>query len=436
MKTLCGIILIMLYLSAPLSGQTTCDSITSPSTNDEDFSVMHAQDGNDYMAWFSDSTGTPDIWIRRSTDSGYSWDSTWLAISNPDNNWYPNLRQTSDGTYHLVWFRNFIANGTHDVHYSKSTDLFNWSIPQNLTDSSSVDWVPNLLVDNNDVLWITWPSSRTGQQELFSIHSSDGGDNWTHPTQLTNHPEQDAMPYLHQRTNGTYFMVWQRYSTPIFQYVTDSSDIWYATSPDGLNWSTPDSITYDTTIRHVEILPAIYEDAATQKLYFTWTGARYNPLGSIMHFALSDLQAGQLGDQAQEISCGGYFGRVHPTDTPTKLHVFFVSDRDGDINRDISHTVLDKSMVTVENEMSTFLPSIFPNPITDCLNIRVPEGMHVTHLQLQNINGEILIQKQVAPTNLIRLEGLLLPNGIYFLQLRSSEGISGVQKIVVLGAGG
>lgn len=427
--------LFLLFLVASMNGQMTCDSITSPSTNDEDFSLLRSNDGNDYMAWFSDSTGTPDIWIRRSTDSGYTWDSTWLAISNPDNNWYPNLRQTSDGTYHLVWFRNFVSNGTHDVHYSKSTDLVNWTVPRNLTDSSSVDWVPNLLVDNNDVLWITWPSSRTGQQELFSIHSSDGGTNWTNPVQLTNHPEQDAMPYLYQHSNGTYFMVWQRYSTPLFQYVTDSSDIWYATSQDGLNWSTPDSVTYDTAIRHLEILPAIYEDEGTQKLYFTWTGARYNPLGSIMRFALSELQAGQLGDQATEISCGGYFGRVHPTDTACKSHVFFISDRDGDMNRDISHTFFINCPVANANEIGTSWFSVFPNPTTDFLNIRLPDGMQMVDLQLLNLHGEILIHQQVAPTNSFQLKGLSLPKGIYFLQVRDAAGNLFVRKITGLGTG-
>lgn len=432
MRQIASITLLCLLFQVPLFGQFFCDSITSPFTNDEDFSLLRALDGNDYMAWFNDSTGSPDIWIRRSTDSGYTWDSTWIAISNPDNNWYPNLRQTSDGVYHLVWFRNFISNGTHDVHYSSSSDLFSWSTPRNLTDSSSVDWVPNLLVDNNDDLWITWASSRTGQLDLFSLHSSDGGNNWTNPVQLTNHPEQDGMPFLYQRMNGSYFMVWQRYSTPIFQYVTDSSDIWYAHSTDGLNWSAPDSVTFDLATRHVEILPAMFEDSVTQELYFTWTGARYNPFGSIMCFALSELQTGQLGDQAQEVSCGGYFGRIHPTDSAGKSHVFFISDRNGDMNRDISHTVMENYIVGIEDEVAGISVSIYPNPVTDHIHILSPEGMKMTRFQLQNVNGEVLVQKEIIPTDQFRWEGLQLSNGVYFLQVFGTEGEMQVSKILVM----
>lgn len=429
-----GILLLCFCLmmgAGKLSAQMFCDSITSPTTNDEDFSILQAADGNYYMAWWNDSTGSPDLWIQRSTDFGFTWDSSWIAISNPDNNWYPQLGQTSDGTFHLVWFRNFISNGTHDVHYSSSTDLFNWSTPENLTDSSSVDWVPHLLVDQNDVLWISWASSRTGQLDLFSIHSNDTGATWSAPAQLTNHPENDGMPYVAQHPNGTYYMTWQRYNTPIFQYITDSSDIWFATSQDGLTWSAPDSLTYDTATRHVEVLPAIYIQENTGEVNFLWTGARYNPFGSIMSFPLSEYQTGSLGDQATEISCGGYFGRMVPADTNMLDHVFFISDRDGDMNRDISHTL--SFIVGVEDEVNDPIEcKLYPNPGNQWLRVETSSQSNLRALDLINGTGQRVLSLQNLSGTEMELKTADLPQGIYFLHILLEGNQTLTRKVLIL----
>jgi hypothetical protein len=131
-------------------GDTCTHNISPISDNDEDSWIMKANNGDYYVVYFSDSTGSPDLWITRSQDAGITWDSTWLAIESPDSNWYPCLQQTSTGIFHMTWFRIEAVGGGVNVWHSTSTDLFVWTAPQNLTGPGFIDWLGNLVIDYDD----------------------------------------------------------------------------------------------------------------------------------------------------------------------------------------------------------------------------------------------------------------------------------------------
>ena len=73
-------------------------------TKDEDPSVMRAQDGTLWVAWFSDRGSNPDIYIT-STSNGNDWSSPVRVTTSPDGDFNPSLFQDAQGTFHLTWFR-------------------------------------------------------------------------------------------------------------------------------------------------------------------------------------------------------------------------------------------------------------------------------------------------------------------------------------------
>jgi hypothetical protein len=77
-------------------------SVHSP-TKDEDPSVICARDGTIFVAWFSDRGGNADIYIT-ATHNGIDWSSPVRVTSSPSGDFYPNLIQDYQGTFHLVWF--------------------------------------------------------------------------------------------------------------------------------------------------------------------------------------------------------------------------------------------------------------------------------------------------------------------------------------------
>ncbi len=75
---------------------------------------------------------------------------------------------------------------------------------------------------------------------------------------------------------------------------------------------------------------------------------------------------------------------------------------------------------------------IYPNPGRDRLNIALPEELTPEGiLSLKDLQGKIML-RQVISARLEQLEVADLPQGIYFLEIRSQEKIFGV-RVVLLG---
>jgi hypothetical protein len=430
---------VFLLLTVPLvfSGvtaqQDTCTNrITSLTNNDEDSWIMKASDGTYYLPYFSDSTGSPDIWITRSPDGGASWDTTWLAIQSADSNWYPCMAQDNSNVFHMVWFRLEVPSGNVNIWYSRSTDAMNWSAPVPLTNTNFIDWTPNLVIDFNGILWVTWASNRTGNQELFLIRSTDGGNTWSNPIQITNHPSHDNMPFMFQRSDSTFILVWQRYPGPEFPYLNNNCEIYYSTSPDGMAWSNPDSITYDTGPNYADVVPAIYTDGLTGEIYFTWTSNRFSP-GNNLELRLSAILGGALGNQAIEITCNGYYARGIPSDTLGQVLLVWVADPDNNGQRDIYSRYLNKATVSVPSpDEGPYRYKIFPNPFSasSTFEMKVPYTLGGAVFEMSDIYGRKLRSYKVSNSS-FQIERGTLKSGVYFYQLSNGKEILAKGKIII-----
>ena len=72
--------------------------------------------------------------------------------------------------------------------------------------------------------------------------------------------------------------------------------------------------------------------------------------------------------------------------------------------------------------------SLYPNPVSNTLNIKVPYGNTITKVSISNSLGQ-LIMKDNAPKASIDLEGLCIKTGIYFVRIESSLGVT-IKKII------
>lgn len=428
------LLLLFLYLfihTSSISQVDTCSNrITSLTNNDEDSWIMRANNGKYFVAYFSDSSGLPAIWLTRSSNKGLSWDSTWIAIQTTDSSFYPCMAQAKNGVFHLVWFR--IGSGLVEVWYSKSINAVSWSAPVNLTNSPSVDWLPNILIDNNNTIWVTFASDRTGNMELFSIRSVNGGATWSSPVQLTTNLFQDNLPFLFQKKDSSFILIWQRYNNGPYNYLSNTSEIYYKTSPDGITWSVENKITNDISVLYTDAFPSAYQNPLTSEVYINWTTNRFSPQGNNVELSLSAIVSGSSGNTATQISCNGYYARVIPADTAGQFIMTWVADPDFNNVRDIYSRFLNKRSTTDSSNNSGFSYKLSPNPMQRKTTLSFTNSTNEKYfLSLFNSQGIKVLTINNIANGQVTIERKNLPGGPYFFQLRTSTKFTGAGKLII-----
>ena len=145
------------------------------------------------------------------------------------------------------------------------------------------NWVPTIAAARDGSPWIAWASGRTGNKDVFLMQSKDCGRTWQEPIQVTSHHFHDDLPNITQKPDGTLIIVWTRYKPGRADYLSETADIYYATSRDGTAWSDPMAITRND---YTDSIPEIYSNMDRSEFFVAWC----SPKGSF-NLPLSDVKA-------------------------------------------------------------------------------------------------------------------------------------------------
>src|SRR5262245_44130380 len=187
-------------------------------THDEDPCLVRAHDGSFYLAWLSDRDGKDDIYVMRSPD-GRGWETPVRVTTHPDPDFYPSLLQSSDGRFHLVWFRPMTASPFYrHVYANHSDDGLTWSLENEIavTSGAADDWAPMMLQTAGGDLLVYFSSQvrgTSGTSDLYLSRSTDLGASWQPPMMLatvSDPAQMDLFPYVVERAAGYLAMVWVR----------------------------------------------------------------------------------------------------------------------------------------------------------------------------------------------------------------------------------
>ncbi|MEE8403551.1 MAG: hypothetical protein V3R93_07330, partial [Candidatus Hydrothermarchaeaceae archaeon] len=147
----------------------------------------------------------------------------------------PSLIQDSSGTYWLA-FSNGSLDG--DIVIQNSSDGINWNTLISAVVGTYDDYWPSLMRDSNGTFWIVFESSldRGGTNNDIYYVTSEDGVNWSTPVNIpTNATYFDYRPDIAQDSNGKYWLTW---TCGYGSY----SNLCISNSTDGSNWSTPNEI--------------------------------------------------------------------------------------------------------------------------------------------------------------------------------------------------
>lgn len=153
-----------------------------------DTEITISKENNIHVVWGEHGGG---ILYRKSTNGGRSW-LVKQEISGQTDTVSPDIDIDSNSTIHVVWCN--AANGYDlaELHYTKSTDGGeSWFQPQQITQLSKHAHMPQMEVDSNDHIHVVWHVHPLGggywdegDREYYYIKSPDGGETWTEPKRL------------------------------------------------------------------------------------------------------------------------------------------------------------------------------------------------------------------------------------------------------------
>ncbi|MFZ1320303.1 MAG: sialidase family protein [Ignavibacteria bacterium] len=192
---------------------------------------------NVHIVWQDRRDVDDEIYYKRSTDGGLSWEADIRLTNNAAISAIPSV-SVSGLLVHTVWSE--FRNGNFEIYYKRSSDGgASWGLDTRLTTNSSVS--NSACVSASDsVVHVTWTDRRDGNHEIYYKRSSDGGLNWGTDTRLTINSSYSDYPSV-TVSGSIVHIVWQDSRNP-------KDDIYYKCSTDGgVSWESDTRLTVNVT---------------------------------------------------------------------------------------------------------------------------------------------------------------------------------------------
>ncbi len=257
--------------------------LTFSESGAEDPSIIQAADGNVWIVWM-DKAGSDraHLWYAKSPD-GQSWSEPFQITKGQEgNSYYPSLAQTADGPLCIAWFSD--RSGNADVWFSHTKDGTRWSTPQQITVDRGWDWAPSLMEAPDKSLWLAWASDRAGSKDIW-ISTSGDRKNWSPPRKLgVNSEDNDDFPCLTPKEPDGFLLTWSRHDFKKGQawntaFSDQSSEVYWATSKDGKEWTSPEPLTQDDLVDLLSSQCPANEDEST---LIVWTSSATGIRGDVL----------------------------------------------------------------------------------------------------------------------------------------------------------
>ena len=196
----CLLLVSAIVCAAALDGAWTQRQLSPAAVNSEypDIAVSGA---NIYTVWREDTPGNWEIYFRRSTDNGVTWQGRQRLTFTAGESCAPAIAARNANVY-VVW--NDDDSGDDEIYFLKSTDSgATWRPVQKLTTTSYESVEPDIAVSGTNiyVVWEEWPGS---QGEIYFRKSTNSGATWNAAQRLTNNLGESRVPAIAANGGNVY----------------------------------------------------------------------------------------------------------------------------------------------------------------------------------------------------------------------------------------
>jgi len=180
-------------------------------THDSEYPDIAVSGSNVYVVWQDNNTGICEIYFSKSTDNGATWETARKLTNNAGFSGYPALAVSGANVY-LVWHDN--TPGNLEIYFRKSTDGgATWQTQRKLTNTVDESEHPDIVIGGLNV-YVVWHNDTPGNYEIYFRKSTDGGATWQNAKKLTDNTGTSWEPRIAVNSSNVY-MVWHDDTTGI-----------------------------------------------------------------------------------------------------------------------------------------------------------------------------------------------------------------------------
>jgi hypothetical protein len=207
-----------------------------------------------------------DIFYRRSTDVGKTWEDTRKLIDT-DKTLSGLSVAINKSTIHLVWSDK--RSGANYIYYTNSSDNGdNWEVEKIISAPSSGGYDPDIAVNDNYIHVVYWHDFK-----LFYMNSTDNGISWSEVQQLTGPIRDSKHPSIAVNETNIH-IVWLDHYDKNGQGTAGA--IFYMNSTDGgLTWSEDINLTemdLDAAYPYIAVNGSIIHVVYSKEVTGLWQG--------------------------------------------------------------------------------------------------------------------------------------------------------------------
>jgi hypothetical protein len=197
-----------IYFSSSVDNGTTFNGIENLSNNDgrSDKPQIAAVGVNVYVVWRDNSSGKDQIYFKRSSDTGNSFNTTENLSNTNGSSTDPQITATGNNAY-IVWSDTTTGNG--DIYFKSSTDNgTSFSVPKNLsTNLDGPALFPQVEAIGNNV-YVVWQDETPDKGRIRFRASNDNGNDFSITRVLSQENEVNANSPQLSVSERAIYVVW------------------------------------------------------------------------------------------------------------------------------------------------------------------------------------------------------------------------------------
>jgi len=182
-----------------------------------------------HIVWYDATPGRFQVYYRRSTDTGITWGATRQLAETLGVSYNPAIAAAPDGTLHIVWSDD--TPGNKEVYHMRSTNGgTTWSAAKRLTWTSGESYNPDMAIEPGNAIHFVWYDDTPGDCEIYCRRSADGGVTWGLARRLTWTSRDSLNPAIEIDSSGVIHIVWsdcRNYPSEVYtKRSTDGGTTW------------------------------------------------------------------------------------------------------------------------------------------------------------------------------------------------------------------